>query len=355
LRLARLVGDEVRRRGRHFLDPSLLTALELVAKRHRGDDARLDAFLDAVLARRNDRFRNQTYLALELLHLVRDDAAYGLDPDRMVALLMADVVRHERTACGVDERTRDTRIKHATRLAEAVDPAGTVELESEPAGWLALTALPVSLEHDEYFFLRALQAHEQVFTRLTAVLDAATAAVRAGRVAEAAVTVRFANVVFERAAMLFRLVATLRPEQFHAFREYTDGASAIQSEAYKRFELACGCPTPTRLRSEGFAAVPAVASEAPGRDSLAAAVRDLMGDTLVPPARYRALTEAIDDLESAHQRWKTTHHSLAMRMLGDARGSGYTAGVPYLRSRIDDRLFASAAPAAASADHPRAA
>ena len=41
-----------------------------------------------------------------------------------------------------------------------------------------------------------------------------------------------------------------------------------------------------------------------------------------------------------------------MRMLGDARGSGYTAGVPYLRSRIDDRLFAPSAPAA---DHPRAA
>ncbi len=353
LRLARLVGDEVRRRGRHFLAPSLLTALELVATRHRGNDARLDAFLDAVLARRRDAFRNQTYLALELLHVLRDDPEQGTGPDRTLALLMADVVRHEsRTDTDLDARTRAARVKHATRLADAVDPSWRDARTDE---WFALTALPVSLEHDEYFFLRALQAHEQVFTRVTEELDAATAAVRGGHLAEAIGAVHRANHVFDRAAQLFRLVATLRPEAFHSFREFTDGASAIQSEAYKRFELACGAPTAARLASEGFAAVPAVAAEAPGRDSLAAAVGDLAGDPRVPAARYDALVDAISELESAHQRWKTTHHSLAMRMLGDARGSGYTAGVPYLRSRLDDRLFTRAAAHAERADHTRAA
>lgn len=352
LRLARLVADEVRLRGRHFLAPSLLTALELVAKRHRGRDARLDTFLDAVLARRRDAFCNQTYLALELLHLLRDDPGHGPGPDRLVAVLMADVVRHESAGgTDLDERTRSTRIKHATRLADSVDPDRRRGPGDE---WLPLTALPVSLEHDEYFFLRALQAHEQVFTRLTDELDAATAAVRRGHVAGAAVAVHRANHVFDRATQLFRLVATLRSEAFHAFREFTDGASAIQSEAYKRFELACGAPTPARLASEGFAAVPAVAAEAPGRDGLTAAVRDLADGRCDPLAR-RALVEGITALESAHQRWKTTHHSLAMRMLGDARGSGYTAGVPYLRSRIDDRLFASVPAPAGRTERGRAA
>lgn len=343
LRLARLVGDEVERRGRHFLAPSLLTALDIVARRHRGRDDRLDAFLDAVLARRRDAFRNESYLALDLLHLLRDEPEHGPGTDRMVALLMADVVRHESGAAtdDVDDRTRATRVKHATRLADSADPSWR---EADVHEWLALTALPVSLEHDEHFFLRALQAHEQVFTRLTAELDAATAAVRRRHVADAIGTVHRANHVFGMAAQLFRLVATLRPEAFHTFREFTDGASAIQSEAYKRFELACGAPTAARLASEGFAAVPAVAAEAPDRDGLAEAVRDLAGDPLVPALRYDALVAAISELESAHQRWKTSHHSLAVRMLGDARGSGYTAGVPYLRSRIDDRLF-TAAPA----------
>ena len=201
----------MRLRGRHFLAPSLLTALELVGKRHRGRDARLDTFLDAVLARRRDAFCNQTYLALELLHLLRDDPGHGPGPDRLVAVLMADVVRHESAGgTDLDERTRAARIKHATRLADSVDPDR--RRGSEPDEWLPLTALPVSLEHDEYFFLRALQAHEQVFTRLTAELDAATAAVRRGHVAGAAVAVHRANHVFDRAAQLFRLVATLRSE-----------------------------------------------------------------------------------------------------------------------------------------------
>lgn len=351
LRLARLVTDEVRRRGRHFLAPSLLTALELVATRHRGRDARLDTFLDAVLARRRDGFCNQTYLALDLLHVLRDDPGHGPGPDRLTALLMADVVRHESAAAVVvlDERSRATRVRHAARLADSTDPSWRDAPADE---WFALTALPVSLEHDEYFFLRALQAHEQVFTRLTDELDAATAAVRRGHVADATAAVRRANHVFGRATQLFRLVATLRSEAFHAFREFTDGASAIQSEAYKRFELACGTPSAARLASEGFAAVPAVAAEAPGRDGLADAVRDLARHPLV---RLDALLDTIGELASAHQRWKTTHHSLAMRMLGDARGSGYTAGVPYLRSRVDDRLFAAVPAPAGDVGHRRAA
>jgi tryptophan 2,3-dioxygenase len=50
-------------------------------------------------------------------------------------------------------------------------------------------------------------------------------------------------------------------------------------------------------------------------------------------------TPALTKLEGGHQRWKATHHSLAARMLGEAQGSGYTAGVPYLRKCLDNRLF----------------
>ncbi len=338
--LARLVAREVRRAGRHALPTATLRALDDVAVRHHGRDPFLDAFLESVLARHRDRFHNATYLALPLLGRILDDPSSGLDPERLSALLLADVVRFENARPrGTDPALRLKRVRHATRFVAAVDrsPQDDVTPPATTAGaWLALTALPVSVEHDEYFFIRALQAHELVFTTLTALLHATTGSVRAGRLDEAVAHVDRASVVFERASLLFRLVATLRAEAFHRFREYTDGASAIQSEAYKRFELACGEPSVARLASDAFTSVPAVRAEAEGHDSLARARTELGGR---PGWAWDDLDRAVARLEAAHQRWKTTHHSLAARMLGTARGSGYTAGVPYLAACRTNRLF----------------
>lgn len=335
-RLAAFVTCRIRRSGRHHLDRGLLDALALVHAHLADGDPRLHAFLDAVLARRQDRFRNQTYLALSLVELVRADL--GVDPERMSALLIADVVRHERgEETSLDPRTRATRIRHAHRFVEAVDP--TCDLDSEPGSWFPLTALPVSTEHDEYFFIRALQAHEMVFTTMTELTRAATRALRAGDARRATAHLRRAEPVLERAAMLFRLVATMRPADFHAFRQYTEGASAIQSEAYKRFEVACGRPSLARLSSDAFDNVPAVRAEVATTDDLSSAWLDLAPRG--PDAA--ALADAVQALEHCHQRWKTTHHSLAAAMLGDAHGSGYTAGVPYLRACLDNRLFTAPA------------
>ena len=41
---------------------------------------------------------------------------------------------------------------------------------------------------------------------------------------------------------LWSMVATMRPEHFLAFREFTDGASAIQSRNYKLVESLCPRP-----------------------------------------------------------------------------------------------------------------
>ena len=77
---------------------------------------------------------------------------------------------------------------------------------------------------------------------------------------------------FAKAALLFRVVATMRVAAFHTFREFTQGASAIQSEAYKRFEIACGRPLTERLGSDAFGNVPAVRGEVlAGADDLSSA------------------------------------------------------------------------------------
>jgi tryptophan 2,3-dioxygenase len=205
--------------------------------------------------------------------------------------------------------------------------------------WLELTVQPVSTVHDEYFFMRVLQAHEMSFAGMNWRLREATAAIRAADFGTA--TFRLEEVVsfMDRNASLFRLVATMRYEAFHTFREFTDGASAIQSEQYKRFEGLCGLPPAARLRSESFDSVPAVQAEVNGgQDTITDAYRDACA-TDRHPAELATVAALLRALEDSHRRWKSTHVTLASRMLGDARGSGHTTGVGYLRQWVDHRLF----------------
>lgn len=359
--LATLISKHVRAVGKHFLSVPILTRLTAIRRRHGASEPFLDAFLEGILDKFEGRYYNRTYLAFPLLERICDDPFSGLDPERMSALLMADVVRFETaTAEGSiadrpDEATSRKRITHALRFLATFadgddvgrDPNLTEILETLPAppatsagDWFDVTVSPVYVVHDEYFFMRALQAHEMVFTTLAADLRAATASMREGRIDDAVAALNHAHKVFARAAMLFRLVATMRPDHFHTFREFTQGASAIQSEQYKRFEIACGAPPADRLHSDAFTNVPAVQADViAGHDSLSDAYLDARRDRMFTPEEWELLDAALARIESGHQRWKATHHSLAARLLGDARGSGDTAGVPYLRKCLDNRLF----------------
>ena len=350
LAAARTVTREVRRNGKHALPASLRHALAQL-RRSSAAGPFAAAFLDCLLDKHDDRFHNRTYLALALLEGILDDPRARLDPVHLSALLMADVVRFESRVAArpprpgddrPDRRTLRTRLAHARRFLAACGVPDGAALPAPPAGelgdWFAMTVQPVSVVHDEYMFIRALQCHELVFTGTAARVRTATTALRAGEVASARWHVDSAVRDFERASLLFRVVATMRPAAFHTFREYTQGASAIQSVAYKRFEIACGRPREERLRSDAFGNVPDVLAQAQaGPDDLTAAYLETR------PAgggrEWDRLDAALRELERRHQKWKVTHHGLAARMLGEAAGSGYPEGVPYLRRCLDQRLF----------------
>lgn len=370
LLLARLVTREVRRVGKHFLAADRLERLAAVRQRHAGHDAYLDGFLDCILDKHDGRFWNRTYLFLPVIEVVMAD--HELPASDMAALLAADVVRHElgtaRSRSDVsplgrpDPRTLQTRVRHSLRFmtAHLGDPASTgllavahepgsvltdllLELpatRSRRAGeWLELTAQPVSTVHDEYFFLRVLQAHEMGFAGMNQRLRPAIAAVRDQHYGLVVRLLQEVVAFMDRHASLFRIVATMRPEAFHTFREFTDGASAIQSEEYKRFEGLCGRPPVSRLGSPAFDNVPAVRAEVTaGQDTMTAAFIDACAADSHMPA-IEVIADLLRTLEESHRRWKSTHVTLATRMLGDARGSGYTAGVPYLSAWVDHRLF----------------
>jgi tryptophan 2,3-dioxygenase len=51
------------------------------------------------------------------------------------------------------------------------------------------------------------------------------------------------------------------------------------------------------------------------------------------------MAEKLIDLDEAYALWKYRHMKVVERVIGFKRGTGGTSGVPYLRDRIDDRLF----------------
>ncbi|KAA1416435.1 hypothetical protein F0U44_19175 [Nocardioides humilatus] len=368
--LGRLVTHEVRWVGKHFLEHDRLARLAAIRERYGGRDPSLDAFLGCVLDKHDGHFWNRTYLCLPVLEVMLDE--HELLPSSLAALLAADIVRHELCAAHrlkevsalsrPDPRTLRTRVRHSFRFMtshlgaesdellaaiardpEADLPALLLRLTDLPLAhvgeWLELTVQPVSTVHDEYFFMRVLQAHEMSFAGMCWRLRDACAAVRADDPAEAVRLLGEVVTFMDRNATLFRLVATMRPEAFHTFREFTDGASAIQSEQYKRFETLCGRPPETRLASPAFENVPSVqAALDEGHDTMAAAYRDAVAHDR-HSAEVATIGALLQALEASHRRWKSTHVTLATRMLGDARGSGYTSGVGYLSEWVDHRLF----------------
>lgn len=361
LALARMVGAQVRVAGKHALPDGTLAGLAGLRTEF-APDPFLDAFLDCLLDRLDGRVHNRTYLALPLIEQLLADPAAGLDADGMAALLIADVVRHEVRAAGYPRedrpkaRTLRTRLRHARRFVDqcTADRTGAEPdairadvLEDLPVlpdgplrAWFALSVQPMGRGHDEYMFIRVLQAHEMVFARLAGELDAVRAAVRGGDAEAALAGLGRVDTVIGRAGLLFRLVATMRPETFHAFRVHTQGASAIQSEQYKRFEAACGAPRADRLASPAFGEVPRVwASVLDGQDDLSQAWLDVRGTGAFTAEQEAAVDTGLASVESAHQRWKAAHRGLASRVLGEARGTGDTAGVAYLDGCLANRLF----------------
>ncbi len=375
LALARSVNDHVRRTGKHFLPKRMLLRLSEIRHRNAEKLPFLHAFLDCLLDKHEDRFWNRTYLSLPVLELLLDGRRPATSADRMATLLMADVVRFEIGAAGgsregpgrgrPDPETERTRLRHAVRfVAQGIGGPEAVDLPSRLDGaprprledladclprlpetaawsWFDVTVQPVYVLHDEYFFIRVLQCHEMLFTAMAEHVKSAVLALREGHPEECAGRIDDAVAMFERAAGLFRTVATMRAEHFSVFRHYTQGASAIQSEQYKRFESLCGVPPAPRLHSTAFTSVPAVRAETrdPGHDTVARAYLDLRREGGSGGAAWSRLDAALGRLEGRHQRWKSAHRGLAARMLGDAHGSGYTDGVPYLTQALENRLF----------------
>lgn len=373
------VVAEFQRTGKHFVAGDVLDLLDRAraVTPEGGEALLLRDFLDVTLDKRDGRYDYQSYLALSLPRATRTEPAG--DPrrrhDRRYLHLIADALAFELAAEAgttgllplqrpgpglVAKRCRlGLRAMSAALTRQGVPvtaaPGGpastvaalhaTVVADQCPAERrdLLITMLPVYVVHDEYLFIRVLQAYETVFATLAAELSATIEDLTEGRAATAADRLAYGRELISTAAPLFSLIATMQPESFRTFRVYTEGASAIQSRSYKLLESLCRAPEEPRLASAAYLSVPEVraqvlAGQRSVEDAYHAAHRlgRLHGpDQLVLDTRMGEFAQALT-------QWRQTHYRIATRMLGNRTGTGYTEGTPYLAAARSLPVFSMA-------------
>jgi len=364
------------RSGKHFVHGAVLRALDRVRTRLPDPDPSADArrlrlFLNIALDKADGAYDEQTYLALSLLpmpptgteHWRRPEAALR-QHDRLFVALVADLLRFELAAAdgSTDLLPMDRpeaglvakRHHHGLRcvtpalrrlgLADAVtatDPTAAARqlweavdqtLDDTERLVLELTMLPVYVLHDEYLFIRCLQAFETTFALVAGALDSTVVALRRGDIPTAAALLRAAGQDLTDATPLWSLLATIRVDAFNDFRRFTDGASAIQSRNYKLVEALCRTPERERLDSLAYRSVPEVRDRIlAGLPTVDEAYRAATTSGTANPAHLDELSDAMKGFADALRRWRHTHYRLAVRMLGRQPGTGYTEGPAYLR------------------------
>ena len=371
--LARLVTHEVRWVGKHFLRARPARA----ARRRQGPVRRSGP---ATSTRSSTASSTSTRVASGTAPTCRCRCSRcswpstTCCPSGIAALLAADIVRYELCAAHrltdvspvgrPDPRTLRTRVRHSLRFMtahlgsaesegllaaiahepEADLPTLLLQLPIPPialAGeWLELTVQPVSTVHDEYFFMRVLQAHEMAFTGMNRRMRDAIAALR--------------DEQLDPATSLLEEVVTFMDRNALAVPHRRD--DALRGVPHLPRVHRRGERHPVRAVQAVRGAVRPAAGGPPGVAGLRQRARRARrgqrraghDDRRLPrrrcaagrhPAELATIAALLRTLEDSHRRWKSTHVTLATRMLGDARGSGHTSGVGYLSEWVDHRLF----------------
>jgi tryptophan 2,3-dioxygenase len=390
------VVGEYHRVGKHFVAEQLLKHLDIARSAvplAAADGPSLHRFLDVLLDKRDGVYDYQTYLALSLLPMpatvgsplaTDDDAAQQRRHDRLLVQLVVDTLGFElatldgRTELfpqlrpepevrvkrcrlglrslgpalkrlGLDQHgfqagARTVRVDDPLAAARRVHAAVLDDASPEEQRVLDLSVLPVWTYHDEYLFIRVLQSFETVFALLAVRLQAAVAALASGRPDLAVRRIGAAEAGIEESFLLFSLLATMQIGSFQEFRQYTEGASAIQSRHYKLVESLCRIPDADRLDSPAFRSVPELRTRVlAGIANLDDTVWEACRDGALSPAERADVLGALRGFAAKLQQWRQTHYRLAVRMLGDRPGTGYTEGTPYLKEVRTIPVFQKAA------------
>jgi tryptophan 2,3-dioxygenase len=372
---------EVRKRGKHFMGQPVLQALDRARQcarqcaaaksRDCGADGFLEKFLDVVLDKYDGKYDYLTYTALPLLEHARPAAAAEGSVrslrhihDVLVCSIIGDALRFELNRTAGDhtylpELQPDTRLVErrmnfallsiapclqrlgfddmseevalCTRVERTIQFCSAQQLAHSPFV-LDVSMMPVYVSHDEHLFIRILQAVDTTFATICGLLEHALQAFRE-ELSRAPEFILAATGILQEGLKHFQTLSTMQKESFSAFREFTTGASAIQSVNYKRMESLCRSPDKDRLESLAYSSVPVLQKILrEGGESLDDKYAQLSQQGGTDSVLMQSIEAAMLGLAEILTRWRHSHFGIAKKYLGEGgEGTGYTAGTSYLK------------------------
>jgi len=244
--------------------------------------------------------------------------------------------------------------------------------------YLTLDALlsaqhPVSDHHDELLFIIIHQSKELWLKQIIHELRLALDLVRADKLIEVHKNLSRVSRIQAVMTLSWDVLATLTPSDYMTFRSVLGTSSGFQSAQFRQVEYLLGLKDGAHLRYqvEGSEEHRALA-EALARPSLwdeANAALARAGFALPPAAlerdwsqayqpdeavedawanvyrdtdkywQFYQFAEKLVDIDDSMAVWRHKHVVTVERVIGLKRGTGGTAGVPYLQSTIGKRAF----------------
>ncbi|PKP91573.1 MAG: tryptophan 2,3-dioxygenase [Alphaproteobacteria bacterium HGW-Alphaproteobacteria-14] len=232
---------------------------------------------------------------------------------------------------------------------------------------------PSSDAHDELLFIIVHQASELWLKLCLHELTAARECVEADNLRPAFKMLARVARAQTQLIQSWDVLSTMTPHDYSRIRPYLGGSSGFQSAQYRMMEFMLGGRNEKHVQlHEGNADWAARLEAERGRASLYDAAIHLLerrGFTIAPEAIGRdpttpyehnvsveaawatiyrdpqehwdlyELAEKLVDLEYHFQRWRFGHLKTVERIIGFKRGTGGTAGVPYLEGVLKQAFF----------------
>ena len=241
-------------------------------------------------------------------------------------------------------------------------PAGITYADYLKLGQLLGAQQPLSSLHDEMLFIVIHQTKELWMKQLLHELRLAVQLVGEGRFAEANKAMARISRIQAVMTLSWDVLSTLTPVDYLKFRDVLGTSSGFQSEQFREIEFRLGLKNPAfleqhaegsseRTRLQEALDEPSLRDAAIGaleragfdvgdrsEDALSSAWLQIYRDADRWFELYE-LAEKLLDIDDALAGWRHKHVLTVERIIGNKRGTGGSAGAPYLRSTLDKRVF----------------
>ena len=241
-------------------------------------------------------------------------------------------------------------------------PAGLTYADYLKLDQLLSAQQPLSALHDEMLFIVIHQTKELWMKELLHELRLAVALVGEDRFAEAYKAMARISRIQAVMTLSWDVLSTLTPVDYLKFRDVLGTSSGFQSAQFREIEFRLGLKNPAFLEqhpegTEGRAKLETALEEPSLREAAIAALdragfdigdrsEEALAAAWLEVYRHEErwfelyeLAEKLVDIDDALASWRHKHVLTVERIIGNKRGTGGSAGAPYLRSTLDKRVF----------------